>query len=122
MTKKQLIKVSGAILNSYIALHYLEEIEKIKVLSRGAKGNLTKTIKNLKEIELNYFDVIDGLDEHGLSDKVMEHQMVFTDYLLNRYDFHHFTKIQEVLAAYDLDYKRLTGISDKILMENGAKK
>ena len=39
-----------------------------------------------------------------------------------KFDFSDFTKLQEVFVAYTLDKKRLTSISDKILITNGADK
>jgi len=34
MNKKQIVKVSGAIITSFINLHYLEEVKQLKVMKQ----------------------------------------------------------------------------------------
>lgn len=122
MNNKQIEKVSAAILTSYIALFYLEEAKFSGLFRQSAKKNLNRTIKDLREIESKYFNQIDEIDETGFTDKLTSNQITFLDFLLNKYSFNDFVILQEICVAYDLDYNRLKGISDKILIENGAKK
>lgn len=48
--------------------------------------------------------------------------MTFLDWLLNEFDFNDFSKFQEIAYAYKLEPNRVTGITDKILLNNGAEK
>lgn len=113
-------KISGAILTSYINSHFLEEAKHTKMFKHRAKKNLTKTLQDLQEIEVKYFDEIERIDGSGLSEKIVANKMEFIEWLLSKYSYNHFTKIQEVCVAYSMDPARLTEVSDKILIENGA--
>lgn len=122
MTSENITKVSGAILTSFINLFYLEEINKLGIVRHTAKKNLKRTLEDLKEIERVYFNETDKLDDKQLADKLIANKMVFIDWMLKEFDFNDFSKFQEIAYAYSLKPKRLTGITDKILLENGSKK
>ena len=40
--------------------------------------------------------------------------------MLTKFDYSKYTKMLEVAVAFELNEKRLTSISDKILLENGG--
>ena len=122
MNRKIIEKISGAILTSYINLFYLEEVSKTNVFKHRSKLNLKRVLDDLKEIEYKYFNEIEKVDENELNDKLTANQITFINWLLNEFDFNEFTKFQEIAYAYKLDHKRVTGITDKILLENNAKK
>ena len=121
LTKKQLIKVSGAILSSYINNHYLEETKHLGVFRQTTKKNVSRTLEDLLKIELEFFDKVYDLDGDKVGSTIIQNNLVFIDEFL-KFDFNKFSKIQEVFVAYTKDPKRITSISDKILIKAGAKK
>ena len=120
LTKKQLIKVSGAILSSYINNHYLEETKHLGVFRQTTKKNVSRTLEDLLKIELEFFDKVYDLDVDKVGSTIIQNNLVFIDEFL-KFDFNEFSKLQEVFVAYTKDPKRITSISDKILIESGAK-
>lgn len=122
MNTKIITKISGAILTSYINLFYLEEASKTNLFRHKIKLNLKRVIDDLKEIEYKYFNEIEKIDENELNDKLTANQITFIDWMLKEFDFNEFTKFQEIAYAYKLNAKRVTGITDKILLENNAEK
>lgn len=121
LTKKQLIKVSGAILSSYINNHYLEETKHLGVFRQTTKKNVSRTLEDLLKIELEFFDKVYDLDGDKVGSTIIQNNLVFIDEFL-KFDFNEFSKLQEVFVAYAKDPKRITSISDKILIESGANK
>jgi len=121
LTKKQLIKVSGAILSSYINNHYLEETKHLGVFRQTTKKNVSRTLQDLLKIELEFFDKVYDLDGDKVGSTIIQNNLVFIDEFL-KFDFNEFSKLQEVFVAYTKDPKRITSISDKILIRSGAKK
>ena len=122
MTKEQITKISGAIISSFINLHYLEEVKRLGIIKQSTKRNLNRTLEDLKLIETDYFNETEKLDDENIGDKLIANKMIFIEWLLNEFDFNDFIKFQEIAYAFQLDPKRISGISDKILIENGAKK
>jgi len=120
MTDKDLQKISGAILTSFINLHFLEDADKIGLFKQKVRNNVRRTISDLKEIEVNYYNKIEEVDESDLADKLTTNKMVFLEWLLNKFDFNDFSKIQEVCLAYELDKEAITKVSEEILEKNGA--
>lgn len=118
LTNKQLEKLSGAILTSFVNLHFLEEVDTLGILKRKVKYNVKRTIGDLLDIETKYFDKIEELEGSEMSDKLVANKLEFIKWLLNEFDFNDYTKIQEVCVAYTTDRDRLTSVSDKILLEN----
>jgi len=121
LTKKQLIKVSGAILSSYINNHYLEETKHLGVFRKTTKKNVSRTLEDLLKIELEFFDKVYDLDGDKVGSTIVQNNLVFIDEFL-KFDFNEFSKLQEVFVAYTKDPKRITSISDKILIKAGAEK
>ena len=121
LTKKQLIKVSGAILSSYINNHYLEETKHLGVFRQTTKKNVSRTLQDLLKIELEFFDKVYDLDGDKVGSTIIQNNLVFIDEFL-KFDFNEFSKLQEVFVAYTKDPKRITSISDKLLIKSGAKK
>ena len=121
LTKNQLIKVSGAILSSYINNHYLEETKHCGVFRQSTKKNVSRTLEDLLKIELEYFDNVYDIDDEEVGCALVQTNLKFIDEFL-KFDFNEFSKLQEVFVAFTKDKKRLTGISDKILIKSGAKK
>jgi len=120
MTDKDLQKISGAILTSFINLHFLEDADKIGLFKQKVRNNVRRTISDLKEIEVNYYNKIEEVDESDLADKLTTNKMVFLEWLLNKFEFNDFSKIQEVCLAYELDKEAITKVSEEILEKNGA--
>ena len=121
LTKKQLIKVSGAILSSYINNHYLEETKHLGVFRQTTKKNVSRTLEDLLKIELEFFDKVYDLDGDEVGSTIIQNNLVFIDEFL-KFDFNKFSKLQEVFVAYTKDPKRITSISDKMLIKAGANK
>jgi hypothetical protein len=120
ITEKQLEKISGAILTSFINLHFLEEAKNTGLFQRRIKQNVNRTIEDLLYIETQYYNKVESVDEKGLSDKLIANKIEFLKWLLNEFDFNDFSKIQEVCKAYSFDKEKLTSISDEILIKNGS--
>tara|TARA_R110000824_G_C14974090_1_gene653427 strand:- start:228 stop:602 length:375 start_codon:yes stop_codon:yes gene_type:complete len=120
MRQKDLEKLSGAILTSFINLHFLEDADKIGLFKQKVRNNVRRTISDLKEIEVNYYNKVEEVDESDLADKLTTNKMVFLEWLLNKFDFNDFCKIQEICLAYELDKESITESSDKVLENNGA--
>jgi len=120
-TEKQLEKISGAIITSFVNLHFLEEADNIGLFRQRVKNNVRRTMADLIDIENNYFAKVEEVDEKDLGDKLVANKLEFVQWLLNKFDFNDFSKLQEVCSAYSLDPKELSDTSDKILFNNGAK-
>jgi len=120
VTNKQLEKISGAILTSFINLHYLEEAKNTGLFQRRIKQNVNRTIEDLIYIENEYYNKVESVDDIGLSDKLIANKIEFLKWLLNDFDFNDFCKIQEICKAFDFDREALTKTSDAILLKNGS--
>ena len=120
LTEKQLEKISGAIITSFVNLHFLEEVNTIGIFKQRVKNNVKRTMADLLDIENNYFAKVEEVDEKDLGDKLVANKLEFIQWLLNKFDYNDFSKLQEVCAAYSLNPKELTEISDKILINNGS--
>ena len=120
VTNKQLEKISGAILTSFINLHYLEEAKNTGLFQRRIKQNVNRTIEDLIYIETEYYNRVESVDDRGLSDKLIANKIEFLKWLLNDFDFNDFCKIQEICKAFDFDREALTKTSDAILLKNGS--
>ena len=120
-TEKQLEKISGAIITSFVNLHFLEEADSIGLFRQRVKNNVRRTMADLIDIENNYFAKVEEVDEKDLGDKLVANKLEFVQWLLNKFDFNDFSKLQEVCVAYSLEPKKLTNVSDKILINSGAK-
>lgn len=120
LTEKQLEKISGAIITSFVNLHFLEEVNTIGIFKQRVKNNVKRTMADLLDIENNYFAKVEEVDEKDLGDKLVANKLEFVQWLLNKFDYNDFSKLQEVCAAYSLNPKELTEISDKILINNGS--
>ena len=120
-TEKQVERVNGAIVSTFIAGFYLSECSSLGVFRQSAKTNVKRTQKDLEVIEKNFYEEIDKVDESDFSSKIISNTIEFIECVLQKYSFNDFLKIQEVCVAYDIDKHRLTSISDRILRENGAK-
>ena len=120
VTDKELEKISGAILTSFINLHYLEEAKNTGLFQRRIKQNVNRTIEDLIYIETEYYNKVESVDDRGLSDKLIANKIEFLKWLLNDFDFNDFCKIQEICKAFDFDREALTKTSDAILLKNGS--
>tara|TARA_R110002110_G_scaffold203574_1_gene414696 strand:+ start:666 stop:1037 length:372 start_codon:yes stop_codon:yes gene_type:complete len=121
LTQKAIQFVSGGIISSYITTHYLEESKHLGVFKQSTKMNVNRTLKDLIKIEEDYFNETENVDDKDLSDKLVSNKLTFIDEFL-KFDFADFTKLQEVFVAFTKDRKRLVSISDRILIEDKAKK
>jgi len=121
LTEKQIEQISGAIITSFVNLHFLEETKASGLFRHRTKNNVKKTIDDLIEIETNYYQKVEEVDEKDLGDKLVANKLEFVKWLLNEFDFNDFTKIQEVCIAYSKDKPKMVAASDKINLEHGAK-
>ena len=121
LSQKAIQFVSGGIISSYITTHYLEESKHLGVFKQSAKMNVNRTLKDLIKIEEDYFNETENVDDKDFSDKLVSNKLTFIDEFL-KFDFADFTKLQEVFVAFTKDRKRLVSISDRILIEDKAKK
>ena len=117
MNRKDIEKVQGAILSCFEANYFLNECKHTNVFKNKAKLNLKRTLEDLLEIENRYFNEIEKIDEDNLADKLVSNKLEFFNFLLTKFDYSKFVKMQEISVAFELDEKRLTSISDKILLQ-----
>jgi len=120
-TEKQLEQISGAIITSFINLHFLEEAIQSGLFRQRVRNNVKRTIQDLIQIENNYFSEIERVDDSGLGDKLIANNLEFVGMLLKMFDFNDFSKMQEVAVAYSIDRDAITKVSDEILTKNGTK-
>jgi len=120
MNKRQIEQVSGAIITSFVNLHFLEEAKQTGLFRQRTKNNLKRTIDDLLQIENNYFNEIEAVDKDNLGDKLVANKLEFIEFLLNKFTFNDFSKMQEISMAYALDKEAITKVSDEILLKNGA--
>ena len=123
LTEKQVEKISGAIITSFVNLHFLEEVASIGIFRQRVKKNVKRTMEDLLDIENNYFNEVEKLegDENNMADVLVANKLEFIKWILNEFDFNDFTKIQEVCIAFSKDKAKLCKTSDEILTKNGAK-
>lgn len=120
-TEEQVEQISGAIITSFINLHFLEEAERSGLFKHRVKKNVRRTIEDLIDIERDFFNQIEKADEDNLSDKIIDNKLSFISFLLKMFRFNDFYKMQEIAVAYSLDREAISKISDEILIKNGAK-
>jgi len=123
LTDKQVEKIGGAIITSFVNLHFLEEVASIGIFRQRVKKNVKRTMNDLLDIENNYFNEVEKLegDENNMADVLVANKLEFIKWILNEFDFNDFTKIQEVCIAFSKDKVKLCKTSDEILIKNGAK-
>ena len=122
ISKEKLEKISGAILTSFINLHFLEECDRTGLFKQKTKNNLRRTISDLKEIELNYYNKVEKVDDGDLADKLITNKMIFIEWMLKKFNFNDFCKLQEICLAYELDKDVICKASETLLEKNGAVK
>lgn len=120
LTKKEIEQVGGAIITSFVNLHFLEEAKSAGIFKQSVKNNVKRTIKDLINIENEYYSKIEDIDDKDLGDKLVANKLEFVNWLLQKFSFNDFSKIQEICVAYSLDKQKLSDISDSILLENGS--
>lgn len=120
MTDKDIQQTTGAILTSFVALHYLEEIKHQPHIKHSVKNNLNRTIKDLQQIEKQFFDKVDEIDDKEIADKLSANLMSFIKEIMKGKMFQDFATIQEILMAFSIEPKAIKGISDKVLLKNNA--
>lgn len=119
--EKQLEQITGAILTSFINLHFLEEAMQSGLFRQRVRKNVKRTIDDLLSLEHRYFSEIEKVDENDLGDKLVANNLEFLTFLLKMFRFNDFSKMQEVAVAYSLDKEAITKVSDEVLIKNGAK-
>jgi hypothetical protein len=119
--EKQLEQITGAILTSFINLHFLEEAMQSGLFRQRVRKNVKRTIDDLLLLEHTYFSEIEKVDENDLGDKLVANNLEFLTFLLKMFRFNDFSKMQEVAVAYSLDKEAITKVSDEVLIKNGAK-
>jgi len=120
-TEQQLEQISGAIITSFINLHFLEEAAQSGLFRQRVRKNINRVIEDLISIEQMYFAEIEKVDEKELGDKLVANSLEFISFLLKMFRFNDFSKMQEVAVAYSMDKEAITKASDKVLIDNGAK-
>ena len=119
--EKQLEQITGAILTSFINLHFLEEAMQSGLFRQRVRKNVKRTIDDLLLLEQTYFSEIEKVDENDLGDKLVANNLEFITFLLKMFRFNDFSKMQEVAVAYSLDKEAIIKVSDDVLIKNGAK-
>lgn len=119
--EKQLEQITGAILTSFINLHFLEEAMQSGLFRQRVRKNVKRTIDDLLLLEHTYFSEIEKVDENDLGDKLVANNLEFLSFLLRMFRFNDFSKMQEIAVAYSLDKEAITKASDEVLIKNGAK-
>ena len=119
--EKQLEQITGAILTSFINLHFLEEAMQSGLFRQRVRKNVKRTIDDLLLLEHTYFSEIEKVDENDLGDKLVANNLEFLTFLLKMFRFNDFSKMQEIAVAYSLDKEAITKASDEVLIKNGAK-
>jgi hypothetical protein len=119
--EKQLEQITGAILTSFINLHFLEEAMQSGLFRQRVRKNVKRTIDDLLLLEHTYFSEIEKVDENDLGDKLVANNLEFLTFLLKMFRFNDFSKMQEVAVAYSLDKEAIIKVSDEVLIKNGAK-
>jgi len=119
--EKQLEQITGAILTSFINLHFLEEAMQSGLFRQRVRKNVKRTIDDLLLLEQTYFSEIEKVDENDLGDKLVANNLEFLSFLLKMFRFNDFSKMQEIAIAYSLDKEAITKVSDEVLIKNGAK-
>ena len=120
-TQVQLEEISGAIISCFIALHFLEEANQSGLFRQRVRKNVKRTLDDLIHLETTYFNNIEKVDEAELGDKLVANSLEFITFLLKMFRFNDFSKMQEIAVAYSLDKEAVTKVTDKILLDNGAK-
>ena len=67
LSEKQLEQVSGAIITSFVNLHFLEEAKASGLFRHQTKKHVNRVINDLIEIENNYFAKVEEVDDKDLS-------------------------------------------------------
>ena len=122
LTEDQIQNLSGAILTGFEHAHYLEEAVKIGIFEPSALKQVQKTLKHLIFLEKHYYNAVEEMDEKNMADKLFSNKLDFVDWMIKKFPHGKYNKLQEVCVSFSLDPYRLARISDKILIENGAKK
>lgn len=120
LTNKELEQIGGAIITSFVNLHFLEEAQTSGLFKQRVKNNVKRTLNDLINIEDEYFSKVEDIDDNELGDKLVANKLEFVRWLLQKFTFNDFSKIQEVCVAYSLDKEKLSEVSDAILLENGS--
>ena len=71
---------------------------------------------------MNYYNNVEKVDKGDLADKLITNKMVFIEWILNKFDFNDFCKIQEICLAYEIDKEEISKASEIVLEKNGAEK
>lgn len=116
MNESVLQKVSGAIISCFIASQYLESLKDTSIFKHSLKNKINKCLSELEEIESNYFDKLDLLDEKT-THQITSNSIEFIEWLLNDFNYHDVQKIKELCFAYSIDSKRVNGITRAILKD-----
>jgi hypothetical protein len=117
----QLEQITGAIITSFINLHFLEEAAQSGLFRQRVRKNIKRTLDDLIHLEATYFNEIEKVDEAELGDKLVANSLEFITFLLKMFRFNDFSKMQEVAVAYSMDKEAVTKVTDEILIKNGAK-
>jgi len=117
----QLEQITGAIITSFINLHFLEEAAQSGLFRQRVRKNVKRTLDDLIHLETTYFNEIEKVDEAELGDKLVANNLEFITFLLKMFRFNDFSKMQEIAVAYSMDKEAVTKVTDEILIKNGAK-
>ncbi len=110
---RMLESITGSVISSYVALHYLESLKRYDITRQKQKNLLNRIIESLQKTEKIEFDAIFNLDEknvHMISSNLIEFfdqimKTGFTDQML----------LQNMIMAYKKDPKSIEGIINKVL-------
>ena len=106
LTDKQVEKISGAIITSFVSLHFLEEVASIGIFRQRVKKNVKRTMEDLLDIENNYFNEVEKLegDENNMADVLVANKLEFIKWILNEFDFNDACKKTKLSLRFKLKF------------------
>jgi hypothetical protein len=117
--KKTAITTKGGIISAYVAAHYIKELNHLGIFKQRAQKSVNTTLEDLKEIEINFFDLVYNSDTKDVAGITVTNYMVFIDKML-AFNFNDFTLLQEQIIAFSLDKKAMKASADAVLKEHGV--
>lgn len=110
---KMLEALTGSVISSYVALHYLEGLKRYGVLKQNEKNLLNKVIRMLQKTEKNEFDAIFDIDDDNVH-MISSNLITFFDEVMKT-GFTSHMLLQNMVLAYKKDPKSIEGIINKVL-------
>lgn len=121
LTIKESSCVYGATVSAFNLNHYLSEIAALGLFPTNTLKEVNKLANILEKIERNFLHKMEEADAKEITTTVIDNNLAFNNWLTRNTNFYERVKLHEIYYAFGLDEKRIVGLSNKILKENGAK-